>query len=124
MLLSQLPSVLEAAGIGKQEMDKLDGLYKTAATVSGGVQQEFVERELSLLASILDQRAIEHHLEPSYFRSLTAIEAKASKEKKERERRRLGRVEKGVLDLLLFGVKSVTNVPIIVVAHCKERLYI
>ncbi len=81
MLLSQLPSVLEAAGIGKKEMEKLDGLYKTAASVGGGLQKKFVERELSLLASILDQRAIVHHLEPSYFRSLTAmIEAKVREE--------------------------------------------
>ena len=72
MLLSQLPSVLEAAGIGREDIKKLDSLYEMAASVSGGLQKQFVE-ELSLLASILDQRAIVHHLEPSYFRSLTAM---------------------------------------------------
>ena len=72
MLLSQLPSVLEAAGIGREDIKKLDSLYEMAASVSGGLQKQFVERELSL-ASILDQRAIVHHLEPSYFRSLTAM---------------------------------------------------
>ena len=73
LLLSQLPTILEAVGIGHEEIEKIDGLYKIAASISGGVQPKFVEGELALLASILDQRAIEHHLEPSYFRSLSAI---------------------------------------------------
>ncbi len=34
---------------------------------------EFVEQELSMLQSLVDKRAIEHHLEPAYFKSLEAV---------------------------------------------------
>jgi hypothetical protein len=72
LLLSKLPALLKAAGVDDDDVRRLDGLYKAAREVGGGVQSRFVEREFEMLASILDQRAIAHHLEPSYFQALLA----------------------------------------------------
>lgn len=72
LLMSKLPDVLEAAGVGEEDLRQLDGLFKTARELSGGVQSQFIEREFEMLASILDSRALSHHLEPSYFEALLA----------------------------------------------------
>jgi hypothetical protein len=49
------------------------------ADVLGGVDPGFVDRELMLLRSIFEGRALEHHLEPSYFLALSnVIEARAA----------------------------------------------
>ena len=81
LLLSKLPALLEAAGVDDDDVQRLDGLYKAAREVGGGVQSRFVEREFEMLASILDQRAIAHHLEPSYFQALLAQAEKKVVEK-------------------------------------------
>lgn len=70
LLMSALPDVLQAAGVEDQDLEKLDGLFKMARELSGGVQSKFIEREFEMLASILDSRALTHHLEPSYFEAL------------------------------------------------------
>ena len=72
LLMSALPDVLQAAGVEDQDLEKLDGLFKMARELSGGVQSKFIEREFEMLASILDSRALTHHLEPSYFEALLA----------------------------------------------------
>lgn len=56
-----------------EEMKRLEGLYTTLRDISGGIDEGFVVREIELLNSILDKRALEHHLEPSYFTSLSRV---------------------------------------------------
>lgn len=73
LLVSKLPEVLQAAGVGEEDLRQLDGLFLAARELSGGVQRQFIDRELEMLASILDSRALEHHLEPSYFEALLAL---------------------------------------------------
>ena len=38
--------------------------------MSKGFESSFIDRELGILNAIIDGRALEHHLEPSYFRAL------------------------------------------------------
>jgi hypothetical protein len=47
-----------------------------APDVSIGIDDRFIEREMEILSSILSGKALEHHLEPSYFIGLQkAVEA-------------------------------------------------
>ena len=68
--LKGLPNLLEVAGLGKEDLQQISGLYATIKDISNGMDPQFVQRELELLDSISDARAIEHHLEPSYFCSI------------------------------------------------------
>ena len=68
--LKGLPNLLEVAGLGKEDLQQISGLYTTIKDISSGMDPQFVQRELELLDSILDARAVEHHLEPSYFCSI------------------------------------------------------
>lgn len=43
------------------------------ADIAGGVDESFIERELSIFRSIIDGRALDHHLEPSYFLALKKV---------------------------------------------------
>ena len=43
------------------------------ADIAGGIDEGFIERELAILRSIVDGRALDHHLEPSYFLALKKV---------------------------------------------------
>ena len=58
--LSQLMSVGEAIG----------DMGTMAADITKGFSTDFIEREIELLSAIMDGKAIEHHLEPSYYKAL------------------------------------------------------
>jgi len=45
-------------------------MYNIASDMSKGFESSFIDRELGILNAIIDGRALEHHLEPSYFRAL------------------------------------------------------
>ena len=77
--LEGLPKLLEVAGVGKEELQQISGLYTTIKDISSGMDPQFVQRELELLDSLLDARAVEHHLEPSYFCSIRDLFSKQSK---------------------------------------------
>jgi hypothetical protein len=51
-------------------MTSVESLSGVAADVSRGFEGKFVEREMQLLSAILNGKALEHHLEPSYFKAL------------------------------------------------------
>ena len=76
--LKGLPNLLEVAGLGKEEIQQIGGMYTVIKDISSGMDPQFVQRELELLDSILDTRAVEHHLEPSYFSSIRDLLATRS----------------------------------------------
>ena len=76
--LKGLPNLLEVAGLGKEEIQQIGGMYTVIKDISSGMDPQFVQRELELLDSILDTRAVEHHLEPSYFSSIRNLLATRS----------------------------------------------
>ena len=41
-----------------------------ASDITKGFSSDFIEREIELLSAIMDGKAIEHHLEPSYYKAL------------------------------------------------------
>ena len=56
-----------------------------AADVSLGIDDRFIEREMEMLSAILNGKALDHHLEPSYFIALQkAVEAAVEEEGRRR----------------------------------------
>jgi hypothetical protein len=96
---SALNDILLASGMSNQGISQLmsagglsDGLAQImsvgeninnisvmAADMKKGLATEFIEREMEMLDAIINGKAIEHHLEPSYYKALK----KASKKLKE-----------------------------------------
>lgn len=70
---SSMPMLTDLVDMETEEVKRLEGLYITLRDVSGGIDEGFVAREMELLNSMLDKRALEHHLEPSYFTSLSGV---------------------------------------------------
>ena len=68
--LMALLKLFEVVGLNKEDMQKIRDSYSMIRDLSSGMDPMFVQRELELLDSILDTRAVEHHLEPSYFSSI------------------------------------------------------
>ena len=57
-----------------------------ASDITKGLTSEFIEREMELLNAIIDGKAIEHHLEPSYYKALkNVIESYMRAMERERE---------------------------------------
>ena len=55
---------------------RLQGMSALEALSVFGVDQRFVESELKLAESLAQGKAVEHHLEPSYFRAMrTALDS-------------------------------------------------
>ena len=55
---------------------RLQGMSPLEALGMLGLDKRFVESELKLAESLAQGKAVEHHLEPSYFRAMqTALDA-------------------------------------------------
>ena len=74
-----------------------------ASDITKGFTAEFIEREMELLRAIIDGKAIEHHLEPSYYKSLSYVTEKFKEmrenEGKEKEMRENEMIEKKVKNM-------------------------
>lgn len=57
-------------GIGIEGFNQLVSMYNIASDMSKGFESSFIDRELAILNALIDGRALEHHLEPSYFKAL------------------------------------------------------
>ena len=69
--------LFKSIGLSPQDLAQLMSVGETigslgtmAADVTKGLSSEFIEREMELLSAIMDGKAIEHHLEPSYYKAL------------------------------------------------------
>ena len=83
LTLEELPAqfistALQATGLNAQGLAQLmsvgetvSGLSLMASDMTKGLTADFIEREMALLAAIMDGKAIEHHLEPSYYKALS-----------------------------------------------------
>jgi hypothetical protein len=72
-----ISTALQATGLSAQGLAQLmsvgetvSGLSLMASDMTKGLTADFIEREMALLAAIMDGKAIEHHLEPSYYKAL------------------------------------------------------
>jgi hypothetical protein len=72
-----ISTALQATGLSAQGLAQLmsvgetvSGLGLMASDMTKGLTADFIEREMALLAAIMDGKAIEHHLEPSYYKAL------------------------------------------------------
>ena len=79
---------LSAAGLSQllSVGDTVNEFHLMATDISKGLTPEFIKREKELFAAILDGKAIEDHLEPSYFKAiskavLSALDIQDSEEK-------------------------------------------
>lgn len=73
-----ISTALQATGLSAQGLAQLmsvgetvSGLGLMASDMTKGLTSDFIEREMALLAAIMDGKAIEHHLEPSYYKALS-----------------------------------------------------
>jgi hypothetical protein len=64
---------LSAAGLSQllSVGDTVNEFHLMATDISKGLTPEFIKREKELFAAILDGKAIEDHLEPSYFKAIS-----------------------------------------------------
>lgn len=64
---------LSAAGLSQllSVGDTVNEFQLMATDISKGLTPEFIKREKELFAAILDGKAIEDHLEPSYFKAIS-----------------------------------------------------
>lgn len=81
---------LSAAGLSQllSVGDTVNEFHLMATDISKGLTPEFIKREKELFAAILDGKAIEDHLEPSYFKAiskavLSALDIQDSEEEKD-----------------------------------------
>ena len=80
-LPSQLISMaLQATGLSEDDLlqlmkvgEAVSGITSMATDITKGLTSEFIEREMELLTAIMDGKAVEHHLEPSYYKALSAV---------------------------------------------------
>ena len=80
-LPSQLISMaLQATGLSEDDLlqlmkvgEAMSGMTSMATDITKGLTSEFIEREMELLTAIMDGKAVEHHLEPSYYKALSAV---------------------------------------------------
>ena len=63
-------TALNVTGLGEDGFAQLVSMYNIASDVSKGFESSFIDREIGILNAIIDGRALEHHLEPSYFQAL------------------------------------------------------
>jgi hypothetical protein len=63
-------NALNFTGLGEDGFSQLISIYNIASDISKGIESSFIERELGILNAIIDGRALEHHLEPSYYKAL------------------------------------------------------
>lgn len=73
-----ISTALQATGLSAQGLAQLmsvgetvSGLSLIASDMTKGLTSDFIAREMALLAAIMDGKAIEHHLEPSYYKALS-----------------------------------------------------
>ena len=83
---------LSAAGLSQllSVGDTVNEFHLMASDISKGLTPEFIKREKELFAAILDGKAIEDHLEPSYFKAistavLSALDIQSNDENNESE---------------------------------------
>ena len=83
---------LSAAGLSQllSVGDTVNEFHLMATDISKGLTPEFIKREKELFAAILDGKAIEDHLEPSYFKAistavLSALDIQSNEENNENE---------------------------------------
>lgn len=83
---------LSAAGLSQllSVGDTVNEFHLMATDISKGLTPEFIKREKELFAAILDGKAIEDHLEPSYFKAistavLSALDIQSNEENSENE---------------------------------------
>ena len=82
---------LSAAGLSQllSVGDTVNEFHLMASDISKGLTPEFIKREKELFAAILDGKAIEDHLEPSYFKAiskavLSALDIQSNEENDEK----------------------------------------